>query len=100
MCKALSWDKVFGARPLAAIDAVIVFTFGSNTLSGGDTTIVVIGEVSEGGSLVTVWLASNGYVAGSSAGQIVEYQAGRISNISAQSGTTVGFDRRLVTAVS
>ena len=59
-----------------------------------------IGEVSEGGSLVTVWLASNGYVAGSSAGQIVEYQAGRISNISAQSGTTVGFDRRLVTAVS
>lgn len=59
-----------------------------------------IGEVSEGGSLVTVWLASNGYVAGSSAGQIVEYQAGRISNISAQSGTTVRFDRRLVTAVN
>ena len=59
-----------------------------------------IGEASEGGSLVTVWLASNGYVAGSSAGQIVEYQAGRISNISAQSGTTVRFDRRLVTAVN
>jgi len=59
-----------------------------------------IGEVAEGGSLVTVWLASNGYVAGSSAGQIVEYQAGRISNISAQSGTTVRFDRRLVTAVN
>lgn len=59
-----------------------------------------IGEVAEGGSLVTVWLASNGYVAGSSAGQIIEYQAGRISNISAQSGTTVRFDRRLVTAVN
>lgn len=59
-----------------------------------------IGEASEGGSLVTVWLASNGYVAGSSAGQIIEYQAGRISNISAQSGTTVRFDRRLVTAVN
>ena len=59
-----------------------------------------IGEASEGGSLVTVWLASNGYVAGSSAGQIVEYQAGHISNISAQSGTTVRFDRRLVTAVN
>ena len=59
-----------------------------------------IGDVAEGGSLVTVWLASNGYVAGSSAGQIVEYQAGRISNISAQSSTTVRFDRRLVTAVS
>lgn len=59
-----------------------------------------IGEASEGGSLVTIWLASNGYVAGSSAGQIIEYQAGRISNISAQSGTTVRFDRRLVTAVN
>jgi len=59
-----------------------------------------IGEAAEGGSLVTVWLASNGYVAGSSAGQIIEYQAGRISNISAQSGTTVRFDRRLVTAVN
>ena len=59
-----------------------------------------IGEAAEGGSLVTVWLASNGYVAGSSAGQIIEYQAGRISNIGAQSGTTVRFDRRLVTAVN
>lgn len=59
-----------------------------------------IGEVSEGGSLVTVWLASNGYVAGSSQGQIVEYQAGRISNLSAHSGTTVRFDRRLVTSVN
>lgn len=59
-----------------------------------------IGEAAEGGNLVTVWLASNGYVAGSSAGQIIEYQAGRISNISAQSGTTVRFDRRLVTAVN
>ena len=59
-----------------------------------------IGEAAEGGSLVTVWLASNGYVAGSSAGQIIEYQAGRIGNISAQSGTTVRFDRRLVTAVN
>mgnify|MGYP003633352671 FL=1 len=59
-----------------------------------------IGEAAEGGSLVTVWLASNGYVAGSSGGQIIEYQAGRISNINAQSGTTVRFDRRLVTAVN
>ena len=59
-----------------------------------------IGEAAEGGSLVTVWLASNGYVAGSSSGQIIEYQAGRISNISAQSGTTVRFDRRLITAVN
>lgn len=59
-----------------------------------------IGEAAEGGSLVTVWLASNGYVAGSSAGQIIEYQSGRISNVSAHSGTTVRFDRRLITTVN
>jgi len=59
-----------------------------------------IGEAAEGGSLVTVWLASNGYVAGSSGGQIIEYQAGRIGNINAQSGTTVRLDRRLITAVN
>lgn len=59
-----------------------------------------MGEVAEGGSLITVWLASNGYVAGSSSGQIIEYQAGRISNVSAQTGTTVRLDRRLVTAVN
>lgn len=59
-----------------------------------------IGEAAEGGTMVTVWLASNGYVVGSSMGQIVEYQAGRIDSISANSGTTVRFDRRLVTAVN
>lgn len=59
-----------------------------------------IGEASEGGSLVTVWLASNGYVAGSSGGQVIEYQAGRIGDIGAQYGTTVRLDRRLVTAVN
>jgi hypothetical protein len=59
-----------------------------------------VGDVSEGGNLVTVWLASNGYVAGNSAGQIVEYQARRISNISAQTSTTVRLGRRLLTAVN
>jgi len=59
-----------------------------------------LGEAAEAGGQVVIWLASNGYVAGSGSGQIIEYQAGRISNISAQSGTTVRFDRRLVTAVN
>ena len=59
-----------------------------------------IGEAAEGGSLVTVWLARNGYVAGNSMGQIIEYQAGRIDNINGQDSTTVRLARRLVTAVS
>ena len=59
-----------------------------------------IGEVAEGGSLVTIWLARNGYVAGNSMGQIIEYQAGRIDNINGQDSTTVRLARRLVTAVS
>ena len=59
-----------------------------------------IGEAAEGGSLVTVWLARNGYVAGNSMGQIIEYQAGRINNINGQDSTTVRLARRLVTAVS
>ena len=59
-----------------------------------------IGEAAEGGSLVCVWLARNGYVAGNSMGQIIEYQAGRIDNINGQSSTTVRLARRLITAVS
>lgn len=59
-----------------------------------------IGEISEGGDQVVVWLSANGYVAGSSGGQIVEYQAGRISNVTANSGTTVRLARRLLTAVN
>lgn len=59
-----------------------------------------IGEAAEGGTTIIVWLASNGYVAGTSMGQIVEYQAGRIDGISAKSSTTVRLARRLVTAVS
>lgn len=59
-----------------------------------------IGEIAEGGDQAVVWLAANGYVAGNSSGQMVEYQAGRIDNIAANSGTTVRLARRLLTAVN
>ena len=59
-----------------------------------------IGEAAEGGTTIIVWLARNGYVAGTSMGQIVEYQAGRIDGLSAHSSTTVRLARRLVTTVS
>ena len=59
-----------------------------------------IGEIADGGDQVIVWLAANGYVAGNSAGQIVEYQARHINNVTANSGTTVRLARRLLTAVN
>ena len=59
-----------------------------------------IGEIAEGGDQVVVWLSANGYVAGNSGGQLVEYQSGRISNVTANSGTTVRLARRLLTAVN
>lgn len=59
-----------------------------------------IGEIAEGGDQTTVWLSANGYVAGNSAGQIAEYQASRISNVTAKSGTTVRLARRLLTSVN
>lgn len=58
------------------------------------------GEAAEGGTTIIVWLARNGYVAGTSMGQIVEYQAGRIDGLSAHGGTTVRLDRRLITTVN
>ena len=59
-----------------------------------------IGEIAEGGDKAVVWLSAKGYVAGNSGGQLVEYQAKRINNISAASGTTVRLARRLLTAVN
>lgn len=59
----------------------------------------LIGEASEGGAQSALWLSSNGYVIGTSSGQVVELNAGRIKNISAQSATTVRLARRLLTSV-
>ena len=59
-----------------------------------------MGDVSEGGNVTVVWLAGNGYVAGSSSGQLIEYQASHIDNISANTGTTVSLGGRLLTAVN
>lgn len=61
---------------------------------------IVGGEMSGGGSMVAVWLATNGYVAGTSDGGLSEIHAGVMSGISAQSGTSVVLDRRLITAVT
>lgn len=57
------------------------------------------GEISQGGGKTALWLAENGYVLGTSAGQVIELQAGIMKGISAKSGTSVVLDRRVQTAV-
>lgn len=70
---------------------------GSAILVDADT---LGGELSQGGGATAVWLADNGYVAGTASGQVVELQAGALRGIAGQSGTSVVLDRRLLTAVT
>lgn len=58
------------------------------------------GELASGGVAAVIWLAENGYVAGNSTGQVVELHAGVMRGITAESGTSVVLDRRLLTAVT
>lgn len=60
---------------------------------------VVGGDMSQGGGSTALWLASNGYVVGTSSGQVVELQSGVMSGITAKSGTSVVLDRKVVTTV-
>lgn len=70
---------------------------GSAILVDADT---LGGELSQGGGATAVWLAENGYVAGTATGQVIELQAGALRGIAGQSGTSVVLDRRLLTAVT
>ena len=45
-------------------------------------------------------MAENGYVAGTASGQVVEMQAGVMKGITAENGTSVVLDRRVLTAVT
>lgn len=57
------------------------------------------GDLTAGGSDAAVWLAENGYVAGTASGALVELQAGVLKGITGRAGTSVVFGRRLLTAV-
>ena len=56
-------------------------------------------DLSPGGSGAAMWLAENGYVAGTADGRLVELHAGMIRGVSGQSGSSVVLDRRVLTAV-
>ncbi|MFW1665779.1 hypothetical protein [Acinetobacter ursingii] len=57
------------------------------------------GDISQGGTKTALWLSENGYVLGTSSGQIIELHAGVIKGLSAKAGRSVSLGRRLTTLV-
>lgn len=70
--------------------------YGGSSLVHSD----MIKELSQGGTWCAVWLAENGFVAGTADGQMVELQYKSIKGITAQSCQLVGFANRLVSVVN
>lgn len=60
----------------------------------------MVKSLSQGGTWCAVWLAENGFVVGTSEGQLVEIQSDAIYGITANSCRLVGFDNRLVAVVN
>ena len=60
----------------------------------------MVKSLSQGGTWCAVWLAENGFVLGTSEGQLVEIQSDAIYGITANSCRLVGFDNRLVAVVN
>lgn len=57
-------------------------------------------DISQGGNSTALWLAENGYVIGTSGGQVIELQAGVLQGIVAKSGRSVRLSRRVTTIVT
>ena len=57
-------------------------------------------DISQGGGKTALWLAENGYVLGTSSGQLIELHTGVLKGISAKTGKCVRLDRRITTIVS
>jgi hypothetical protein len=70
--------------------------FGSSNLLHSD----MIKELSQDGTYCAIWLAENGFVAGTAEGQLVELQYKSMKGITAQSSQLVGFADRLVAIVN
>ena len=57
-------------------------------------------SIAQGGGKTALWLAENGYVIGTSSGQIIELQAGVMQGIVAKSARSVSLGKRVTTIVS
>lgn len=69
---------------------------GSSQLLHSD----MIKEISQGGEWCAVWLAENGFNAGTSEGQLIEMQHKSIKGITGNSSQLVGFGDRIVSVVN
>jgi hypothetical protein len=58
------------------------------------------GDISQGGNSTALWLAENGYVVGTSSGQVIELQAGKLKGITGKYARSVRLGRRITTIVS
>lgn len=57
-------------------------------------------DISQGGNNTALWLAENGYILGTSSGQIIELQAGVLQGVVAKSGRSVRLGRRITTVIT
>lgn len=69
--------------------------FSSTVLKSADLNL----DISQGME-TALWLSDNGYVLGTSVGQLMEVQSDHLDNIAAGRGHTVGFDNKVFTIVS
>lgn len=57
-------------------------------------------DISQGGNSTALWLAENGYVVGTSSGQVIELHSGKLKGITAKYARSVRLGRRITTIVS
>ena len=60
----------------------------------------LVGDDVSQNSNAALWLAENGYVLGTATGQIIQYQAGKLQGITANSSRSVRLGRRIITTVT
>ncbi len=58
------------------------------------------GQYDQGGAATVLWLADNGYVAGTASGQVIENNAGTLKGVTAERGTSVVLGDRVLTVVA
>lgn len=60
----------------------------------------LVGDDVTQNSNAALWLAENGYVLGTATGQIIQYHAGKLQGITANSSRSVRLGRRIITTVT
>ena len=95
-------DSVLFLRGMDLSEIELVKTGGKPPVAGSSLPMKSdeAGRLSSGGLPACIWLADNGYVAGTADGGIIELQAGVLRGLAAANGRTVVYGRRIVSLVS